>query len=179
MNGDNTIPDRLARGENSPILPPESNWHINRMALTQLPMQSCEVVPPFALADGSACGPDLMRINDGGYVPSADRRGKMRLALSWTIYLLRSTDAYPLESKTTNVSCSGFYCFVVEPFVVGECLRCTMMIPSFGVHRAEDHLTLECRATVLRVDRLENGKHGLGCRIDDYSVVLPTSRNDP
>jgi hypothetical protein len=140
-------------------------------------MQSCEVVPPFALADGSACGPDLMRITDGSYVLTAERRGRMRLAVSWTIYLLRSTDAYPLESKTINVSCSGFYCFAPEAFAIGESVRCTMMIPSFGIHRREDHLTLECQANVLRLDRLDGGQYGLGCRIDDYTVVLPMARN--
>jgi hypothetical protein len=140
-------------------------------------MQSCEEVPPFALADGSAYGPDLMRITDGGYEPDADWRGRTRFALSWTVYLLRSTDAYPIESKTTSLSCSGFYCVVSEPFIVGECVRCTLVIPSFGHHRPNDHLNLECQATVTRVEPTEPGKYRLSCQIDHYTVVTPPVRS--
>lgn len=138
-------------------------------------MQSCEALSPLALADGSAYGPDLMRIVDSGYGPDTDRRSKARLGLSWTIYLLRSTDAYPLESKTINVSSKGFYCLAPEPFLVGECIRCTMMIPSFSGERRDDYVALQCQATVLRVDTVEDEKFGLACRIDDYTVVRPPS----
>jgi len=144
---------------------------------TSIAMQSCEALPPFALADGSAYGPDPMRITDGGYEPDADCRGRTQLALSWTIYLLRSTDTYPIESKTTAVSCSGFYCIVSELFIVGECVRCTIVIPSFGAHRTHDHVTLECLATVTRLDPIESGKYGLACQIDHYTVVTPAVRD--
>lgn len=139
-------------------------------------MQSCEALSVLASTDGSAYGPDLMRIIDGGYGPETDRREKPRLGLSWTIYLLRSTDAYPLESKTINVSSKGFYCLAPEPFVVGECIRCTMMIPSFDGQRRDHNIALQCQATVIRVDTVENARYGLACQIDDYRIVTPGHR---
>lgn len=140
-------------------------------------MQPCEAFSPLALADGSACGPDLMRIVDGGYVSDTDGR-EGRLGLTWTVYLLRSTDAYPLETKTTNVSNKGFYCFVPEAFVVGECIRCTMMIPSFEAKRSKDHIALDCQATVIRVDPIDSSKYGLACHIDHYRIVTPDMRRE-
>jgi hypothetical protein len=139
-------------------------------------MQSCEALSPLALTDGSAYGPDLMRIIDSGYGPESDRRGKTRLGLAWTIYLLRSTDACPLESRTVNVSSKGFYCFAPEAFVVGECVRCTMMIPSFTGQRHDDYVALQCQATVLRVDVMEGARYGVACQIDDYRIVTPITR---
>jgi hypothetical protein len=133
-------------------------------------MYSCETVSPFAFADGTAYGPDLMRIAEGSYVPDIDRRQIGRLPLELKIYLLRSTDAYPLESRTTNVNCHGFYCKVPEPFLVGECFHCTIAIPAVGPRRGEDYLMLQCEATVIRID-LHESQYGLGCRINNYTIL--------
>src|SRR5215203_4987467 len=95
-------------------------------------MYSCEAVSPFVLADRAAYGPDLMRITEGILVPDVDRRRRDRLPLELKIYLLRSTDAHSIESRTVNVSCNGFYCRVLEPFQTGECIRCTISIPTVG-----------------------------------------------
>jgi hypothetical protein len=139
-------------------------------------MYSCEGLSPLALADGSAYGPDLMRIIDSGYDPNTDRRSRARLRLSWTIYLLRSTGVCPLESRTVNISSGGFYCLTREPFMIGEYIQCTIMIPSFGSERRNGHIGLRCQATVLRVDVLEEVKFGIACRIDDYTLAIPTEK---
>ena len=104
-------------------------------ATTSLVMYSCEAVSPFVLADRAAYGPDLMRIAEDILVPDVDRRRKDRLPLELKIYLLRSTDTHSIESHTINVNCQGFYCRVQEPFLTGECVRCTMAVPTVGRRR--------------------------------------------
>lgn len=133
-------------------------------------MYSCETVSSFVLADRSAYGPDLMRIVEGVFVPDADRRRRDRLPLELKVYLLRSTDAHSIESRTIDVNCNGFYCRVQEPFLTGECIRCTIAVPTVGRPRGEHHVMVECEATVVRVDH-HDGQYGLGCRIDNYNIV--------
>lgn len=120
--------------------------------------------------DGLVCGPDLMRIADGN-VPDIDRRGRARLPLCWTVYLIRSIDIEPVEGKTKNISSDGFYCFAPEPFVVGESIRCIINIPAFDVEQPDNVVSLECRAKVVRVEPVGIGKYGVACHIEDYRVV--------
>ena len=133
-------------------------------------MYSCEAVSPFVLADKAAYGPDLMRIAEDILVPDVDRRRRDRLPLELKIYLLRSTDTHSIESHTVNVNCQGFYCRVQEPFLTGECVRCTIAVPTVDRRRGMHHFMVECEATVVRVERNE-GQYGLGCRIDHYSIL--------
>jgi len=139
-------------------------------------MELREVLSSLAVGNGIACGPDLMRYMDGGHTHDTDRRKRPRLALTWTIYLLRSTDTRPLESKTKNVSSEGFYCCVRERFVVGECIRCTVFIPTRDVEHPDECIFLECQATVVRVDPIAPDHYGIGCHIESYKMVTRARR---
>ncbi len=77
----------------------------------------------------------------------------------------------PIESRTTNVSSDGFYCFVQERFAVGDRIRCTMIVPTFDAEHPSGVICLECDAKVLRLDQVGAGKCGMACRIEDYKVV--------
>jgi hypothetical protein len=144
---------------------------------TALNMAVQEVLSALVSEDGIACGPDLMRII-GRSTPEADRRRRVRLPLSWKIYLLRASDTHPLETRTRNLSSEGFYCLVPEPFVVSECVRCTIFVPVMesvtDVEHDRDFLMLECGATVLRIENLGLKSYGIGCRIDNYRISSPT-----
>lgn len=137
-------------------------------------MQLPDILSTLVYESGIACGPDVMRAIENVRIPDSDRRKRVRMPLTWTIYLLRSTDTHPLEGKTKNISSDGFYCSVGEPFVVGESVRCTLFIPACDLERKDHFLFLECRATVLRVEFIAAENYGVACRIDDYKVVKPS-----
>jgi hypothetical protein len=69
-----------------------------------------------------------------------------------------------------NVSCEGFYCFVHEPFAVGESIRCVIMIPAFDAQQPDKMVSLECHARVVRVEPI-SAVNGIACHIDDYKVA--------
>jgi hypothetical protein len=100
-----------------------------------------------------------------------ERRTRARHAVSWMIYLKRSHGDHPAESRTNNFTCRGFYCYTREAFVPGESIRCTIVVPTFDSDLPHNVVSLECQATVLRVDALDPHTYGIGCRIDDYTVV--------
>lgn len=125
---------------------------------------------PLVLIDGLACGPELMKIMDVAFAPDADRRRRVRVALSWIVYFFRE-GARPVEGWTKNVSCSGFFCFVPEPFNPGESIQCTIVVPSFNNERQNSSVALNCRAKVIRSERQDSGAYGLGCHIEVYEVV--------
>lgn len=141
-------------------------------------MELRDVLSSLVIGNGIACGPDLMRIIDGGYTPDTDRRRRVRLPLSWTIYLLRSSDTHPLESKTKNISSEGFYCSVQEPFVIGECILCTMFVPAFDAEHPNEFMFLECQATVVRVDAIGPENYGMACHIENYKLVTRPRRGE-
>jgi hypothetical protein len=137
-----------------------------------------EVLSTLVIGNGIACGPDLMRILDGGYTPDTDRRRRVRLPLAWVIYVLRSSDTSPVETKTKNISSEGFYCYVHEALVVGECIRCTMVVPGFEAAHRDECISLECQATVLRVEAVGPRYYGVACHIDTYKMVTTAKRPD-
>jgi PilZ domain len=132
-------------------------------------MEVGEVLSSLVVGSGIACGPDLMRIMDTAHAPVVDRRKRIRLPLSWTLYLGHANATHLVRGRTKNVSSNGFYCYVPEAFNVGEYVRCTMLVPTFNADLTP--MSLHCRVTVLRVDVEAPNLYGIACRIDDYSVA--------
>jgi hypothetical protein len=128
---------------------------------------------PLVLEDGRACGLDVMRTIDGGYAPDTDRRRKVRVPLSLTVYLFTGTTAEPLEGRTKNVSSDGFYCYVNQAVAIGEGIRVIMMIPAYHPTDRDYSMSLEYHARVVRVDALEARRYGIACHIESYRVLPP------
>lgn len=128
---------------------------------------------PLVLKDGFACGPDLMRIVDNHPAPAThERRRRPRLALAWTVYILRGSDERPVESRTKNISSDGLYLYLSEPVSPGEPLRCIIRIPSPGQPGNRRSLSLDCKVRVVRVEKdSSSNTFGIACRIEDYTVI--------
>ena len=128
-------------------------------------------VSPRVFGDELACGPDLMRISDSNVSYATDRRRHVRVPLAWTVYLMRPASVQITEGKTKNISCDGFYCYVHEPFAVGESIRCVIITPAFDAEQPEKVLWLECHGHVVRVEPASAG-NGIACKIDDYKIAV-------
>ncbi len=74
------------------------------------------------------------------------------------------------------MSIEGFYCVVPEPFMPGEELECRIIIPVQCLSSCNEML---CMRGIVRVARLEssdlNGRFGIGCRIESYSIASISS----
>src|ERR1700752_5455483 len=71
-----------------------------------------------------------MKSSTGKLDQPFDRRRRPRKPVHWTFYLSRKFSPHPIESVTRDLSSSGFYCIVSEPFVPGEPLECCLLIPT-------------------------------------------------
>ena len=115
----------------------------------------------------TGAGPELMQT--GSSSRQTERRRRIRVPLKCAIYLSRIGDTHPLQSKTANLSCDGFYCNVDEPFTPGERLDCDIVMPAWQA--PADSFVIHCRAQVLRLERRGTGpEYGIACRIEDYSI---------
>jgi len=130
---------------------------------------------PFALAfgDGLTCGPDVIRVLETARVPIPDRRKRVRVCLTWTVYFSRSTQTHPVHSQTRNISSEGLYCIVTKPFTVGEAIDYTLIVPAFNAERRYDLVRLEGQVEVVRFEPLGAGMYGVACRVRDYKVLPP------
>lgn len=138
---------------------------------------SGEMAIPLVLADGLACGPDLMRIVSRGRTPESDRRRRLRVAVSWRMHVFRPNNGAPLEAKTKDISADAFYCFIPEALAVGDYVRCVVEIPAHQAGHSGSVMYLRCHARVLRVDALGGTKYGMACLIEDYVVTCSATEN--
>ena len=100
---------------------------------------------------------------------SSDRRKRKRVPLHWSVRLLRQKGR-SVESTTENLSSEGLYCITQERFKRGERLQCEIVIPEESAGSPEPYLRLQCHVTIERVEHVHRG-FGLGCHIEDYSLV--------
>ena len=98
-----------------------------------------------------------------------DRRKRKRVPLHWPVRLLRQKGR-SVESTTENLSSEGLYCITQERFKRGERLQCEIVIPEESAGSPEPYLRLQCHVTIERVEHVHRG-FGLGCHIEDYSLV--------
>ena len=107
--------------------------------------------------------------------PTLERRKVERLALRWPIKLWKKGDARIVESVTSNLSCTGFYCTSNHAFLPGDTLECAIQIAD-SARKAVSTWNIHCLAIVLRVEAItpEEG-YGLACRLDDYTLLAGIS----
>jgi hypothetical protein len=113
-------------------------------------------------------GTTLHPAPDAARMPLGERRRRPRAALQWRIHIYRSGHSDPLVSTSKNISSQGFYCLAQESCEPGECLECSIFIPT--QQAGEDTLRLKCSARVLRVEPAPNAGFGLACQIEDYTL---------
>ena len=89
--------------------------------------------------------------------------------MHWTVYLLRKFAPHPLESVTRDLSSSGFYCVVSEPFVPGESLQCRLLIPTHN--GSGGALCLHGLVRVMRVENLGPEGYGIAFAIESYKIA--------
>jgi hypothetical protein len=101
--------------------------------------------------------------------PVAERRLRGRMGLRWPLRILKGPrDARVLSTFTENLSSGGFCCVLEEPLAEGECVVCLL---SLALHDLRKSQALHCQARVVWVTVMEDGRYGVGCRIDDYTIV--------
>ena len=98
-----------------------------------------------------------------------DRRKRRRLPLRWPVRVFRRPGMQSAEGQTANLTSEGFYCISKEPFQLGECLQCLIVIPA-GSGNSDFPVVLKCGVTVKRVEAIPSG-FGLGCHIEDYMLI--------
>jgi hypothetical protein len=74
--------------------------------------------------------------------------------------------SYP-RSRRTNLSSHGCCCAVDEPLAAGESVACILRFPLR--HDPRISQALRCQAQVVWVRVMDDGRFGIGCRIDDYT----------
>jgi len=105
----------------------------------------------------------------GGH-PASERRVRGRVGLHWPLSILKGQrEARVLCTVTENLSSGGFCCVLEEPVAAGECMVCIIGLP---LRRDLDKSqALRCQIQVVWVRGMEDGRFGIGCRIDDYIVI--------
>jgi hypothetical protein len=99
---------------------------------------------------------------------AAERRACGRVRARWPLSILKGQrDVRVLSTVTENVSSRGFCCVLEEPLAAGESVACILRLP----HDPRMSPALRCQARVVWVRVTEDGRFGIGCRIDDYTVV--------
>jgi hypothetical protein len=138
----------------------------------------------LAIENMSSTGRELLPRNGTHAVRSdaeawnarVERRKRARIPLQWDVILAFPGMAQPIRCKTYDLSIDGFYCVVGQTLTPGEQIECDLLVPSYGSPRA---LALQCNAQVIRVEKLEDERYGLACRIDEYRVIRTHSVTAP
>jgi hypothetical protein len=99
-----------------------------------------------------------------------ERRAGRRVALRCQLSILRGPqDARDRSTTTENLSSHGFCCVVEDALAAGDQFACILRLrrrPDPPACRA-----LRCEARVVWVRLLDDGRFGIGCRIEDYNMV--------
>jgi hypothetical protein len=120
----------------------------------------------------SMAGEMQNRLVDSSMPLISERRKRLRVKLEWSTRLARQPGGPSIESRTVDVSSSGFYCICDERFEMGEVLWCKLMAPSRNPLSREEWLCLDCRVKVVRVNTIDEGtRWGIACSIEDYGVM--------
>ncbi len=99
-----------------------------------------------------------------------ERRRRQRIAVHWPIRVTANGNGEAVERFTEDLSSCGFFFVSSEPFALGDRLDWLLTVPSQGAGRVD--LVLRGSARVVRVKEMAKaGDFGVGCFIDDYSVV--------
>jgi hypothetical protein len=100
----------------------------------------------------------------------AERRRRNRMAVHWPLRVAARDNGHSVDGVTEDLSSSGF-CFISPgPFRPGELVEWVLAVPAQGTGRAD--LMLRGSAQVVRVREVSPaGVFGVGCLIQDYSVI--------
>jgi len=110
-----------------------------------------------------------------GPTESGDRRRRSRIQVHWPLRFLNGDTTDIVETVTRDLSSDGFYCLAKMPFVPGEFKACTLGVPTSHPRGNERVLSVECTVRIIRVQVLDDGLYGVGCRIEDYHFVHPSN----
>jgi hypothetical protein len=121
----------------------------------------------------------LLPMVDIGDLP--DRRRRPRLRLAYDLRLSLPGETTPIEAKTEDVSCEGFFFVTDHTFFPRDTVDCELVIPAeeFG-QPLEHEIVLHCRAEVVRVVQRGGGPgYGVACHVADYTVDRQILDHDP
>ena len=95
-----------------------------------------------------------------------------RVQVRWPVLLVPSDGGTIISTATENLSSSGFYCFSRRAFMPGEEIEARIEIPLRPTPTGNQRKGfLICRVRVVRLEPGVIRGYGLGCRIEDYSVL--------
>jgi hypothetical protein len=103
-----------------------------------------------------------------GAASPPDRRQRRRIPVRWPLTLWNYDGSARVETVTTNLSSSGFYCLSPMPLMPGEFVRCTLRVPTYDECR---HIGLDCKALVVRAEAAADGFFGIACHIEEYHLA--------
>src|SRR5207249_1316068 len=116
-------------------------------------------------------GTNSLASTNAAYPSLGERRRRPRAALNWQIHISRNGHSHLITTTSKNISSEGFYCLAQELFKPGECVTCTIFIPTQQAGKSEDTVCLRCHVRVLRVEPAAmSGTFGVACQIEDYTV---------
>jgi PilZ domain len=100
-----------------------------------------------------------------------ERRARPRVRLHWPVSIMQNEgEPRVLSTVTENLSSQGFFCLVDQPLPAGQRVECILKLPQPGA--AEGSQVLRCAAQVVWISPQEDGRFGIGCRIQDYTFVI-------
>lgn len=100
-----------------------------------------------------------------------ERRRSPRVPLHCVLRVFRAGESECCNTRTEDISNSGFSCLVPYRVEIGDQLQCEIEIPVRRFAVSASDLRLTCAATVVRVQELESG-FGIGCEFDDFALEV-------
>jgi hypothetical protein len=108
----------------------------------------------------------------------ADRRKRTRMQVHWPLRFINGDTTGIVNTVTYDLSSDGFYCVTRLPFVPGELKVCALDVPTSHPKGDERIVSADCTVRIIRVEVLEDGLYGVGCRIENYRFVRPSNGHD-
>jgi hypothetical protein len=101
--------------------------------------------------------------------PRGDRRCRARVVVHWPL-IFRDHSGAVSEVVTGNLSSQGLYFETVAPFIPGEVLTGSLMVPAHNPENSAQVIVVKCRFRILRIESLAGNCFGIGCRIEEFHV---------
>lgn len=98
-----------------------------------------------------------------------ERRKRVRFDVRWPVCFFGVEVGRTVETRTENLSSSGFHCLSPVQLPVGDLMICVLGVPSPRPLHNGRALSLECKVRILRVEPAdERQSYGIACEIEDY-----------
>lgn len=86
--------------------------------------------------------------------------------------ILRLDGSEAFSAETRDVSSEGFFCFVDEPFAIGERLRCLILLPDPAGRDTGSGMCIDAQVEVIHIlADSSRSLFGIGCQTHSFRIV--------